>query len=40
MDQELEAPIDDLEAFGEDDVEQMLGDGVKTVSCSPTLSPS
>jgi hypothetical protein len=39
MEQEREAPSDDLEA-DEDLVEGTLGDGAKTNICTVTLSPS
>lgn len=39
MDQETEAPIDDLEV-DEEIFEGNLGDGAKTYTCTVTLSPS
>lgn len=40
MDQELEAPVDDLEAVEDDDPGQQVGDGATTNVCTVTLSPS
>jgi hypothetical protein len=40
MDEETEAPLDDLEAVDDEDGHETLGDGVKTYTCTVTLSPS
>ena len=39
MSDEVEAPIDDLEAT-DDEVDEGLGDAAKTPGCTITLSPS
>jgi hypothetical protein len=39
MDTEKEAPSDDLEGV-EDVDEEQIGDGIKSVGCTLTLSPS
>ena len=41
MDEEIEAPSDDLEATDVvDEEDERVGDGVKSVACTLTLSPS